>query len=392
MKKKVAFLFVVLSFKISAQIAITEVYHDSPFIERLNQSPSLAHLGEFIELFNYTTEDIDITGWRLTDQETSYTIPQGTVIRSNDFIIIARRVNGISGYFFGAFPSERFGNERKVLYQDKIILNNYKENVKLYSNHLAGQKLKGYHLIDRVEWLCEEEDCEINPYYINKELKTVWQGEFDTDFSFYLPSYQRTNASNLKSSKIFENALTTTPFKLNFQVELENLEDLEAVKEILIKNHESLNSNDIANRVKVSVCSKDINSISSESVSDTYIEEICFSYDDAGNQDKVFYCDDDSGDSIENGVLISIEEIANRIYVSPNPTTSNVNISWEQEVNSLIADITVAPMNGTTLNISVNTSGSNAASFNLSAYPNGFYAVRFILNSHQVITKTVIKI
>jgi hypothetical protein len=391
-KRGLFFLFAILSFSLSAQIAITEVYYDSPFIERIHQSPDYAHLGEFIELYNYTTKDIDITGWRLSDGETSYFLPQETIIKSNDFIIIARKVKGINNYFFGAFPRERSGNERKVFYQDKIILNNYKESVRLYSNYLAGQKLKRYHLIDKVEWFCEEENCDINPYYLNKELKTIFQGEFDTDFSFYLPSYQRTEASKLKSFKKFQNTNIATPFKLNFQVKLEKLENLDNVKEILIKNHESLNSNDIAKRIITTTCNRDINSISSQSVSDSYVEEICFSYDTAGNQDSIFYCEDGKDDTTVDDIVISLEEIANRIYVSPNPTTGVVNISWEQEVNNLIAGITVSPMNGSSLDIPVTILSSNSAQFNLTTYSDGFYAVRFVLNSNQTITKTVIKI
>ena len=114
MKKEILLFFLLsLSLSLNAQIAITEVYYDTPFIERYNKN-SKAHLGEFIELFNYSSKDIDISGWRLSDNMTSYYFPNGTKIKSNDFLIIAKKISS-SSYFFDLFPNEKSGNENKVL-------------------------------------------------------------------------------------------------------------------------------------------------------------------------------------------------------------------------------------------------------------------------------------
>ncbi|MFU8812535.1 MAG: lamin tail domain-containing protein [Balneolaceae bacterium] len=42
---------------------------------------------EFVELFNTTENNIDLSGWTLSDASGSATIPQGTALRGNDFIV-----------------------------------------------------------------------------------------------------------------------------------------------------------------------------------------------------------------------------------------------------------------------------------------------------------------
>ena len=141
-------IIMTISFSNHAQIAITEVYYDTPIIER-QELNSVAHLGEFIELFNYSTEDIDVSGWKLTDNSGGYYIPQGTIIASNDYLIIARRYAS-DDYFFELFPDEEDGNENKVLYQSGIVMNNYRDWIILSANKLAGQTLKRYYTISIV--------------------------------------------------------------------------------------------------------------------------------------------------------------------------------------------------------------------------------------------------
>lgn len=60
-----------------------------------------------IELFNPNTEDIDISGWKLSDKLTlplSYTFPAGTVIKGNSYLVLAQGQIGADGLVSAGNP------------------------------------------------------------------------------------------------------------------------------------------------------------------------------------------------------------------------------------------------------------------------------------------------
>jgi hypothetical protein len=71
---------------------------------------------EFVELYNRTPENYDLSGWTFSDATSSTTIPDGTIIRGNSYLILtdseistdgnslAKQLNGNSVYLSG-FPS-----------------------------------------------------------------------------------------------------------------------------------------------------------------------------------------------------------------------------------------------------------------------------------------------
>ncbi len=410
--RKIYFLLIIvtISFSNYAQIAITEVYYDTPIIERLERS-SMAHLGEFIELFNYSTEDINISGWRLSDNSGSYIIPQGTIIASNDYLIVARRYLS-EYYFFDLFPNEEAGNENKVLYQSSLVMNNYRDFIKLSTKRIVGQTLKRYYTISKVIWSCGGGiPCDRNPINPTAMENSSNSIPYNTEFNYYVPSLQKFHDQDLTdiSQSLSSSVLIATPFNLNFTPELLDIEDIQHVDNILTQNYYSLTVDERVDYYVNMDCDNSIAIVSSGTVSDTYIEDQCFYFDTAGNQEQNTLCPEnensDSGSSTDTTDTtdntnttdtaedLSLEEIANKIYVMPNPTSGLITISWEDEISNVITQIVITPMSGAYFEIPVSfSSGSNSASSNLSPYSTGMYVVRFTLNSGEVVTKTIIKI
>lgn len=64
-------------------IAINEINYNSP-------SDTLT-TGDWLELFNYGTEDVDLSGWTLKDANdfNGYSFPQGTTLKKGEYIVVA---------------------------------------------------------------------------------------------------------------------------------------------------------------------------------------------------------------------------------------------------------------------------------------------------------------
>lgn len=81
----------------TSTVVIAEVMYDHPFYD--NETVKTGHEGEFISLYNYDEEDVDISGWRIeiTDMMVSpqkqylYTIPANTILPESGMAIIASR-------------------------------------------------------------------------------------------------------------------------------------------------------------------------------------------------------------------------------------------------------------------------------------------------------------
>ena len=77
------FFIIILS---NAQVKISEVYFDSNFDEGIGSNDH--HYGEFIELYNRSNQSIDLSNWILTDNVGGMSLPQGTIIEPQGFIVI----------------------------------------------------------------------------------------------------------------------------------------------------------------------------------------------------------------------------------------------------------------------------------------------------------------
>ena len=75
-------------------VLISEVFYDTP--GRDNQE-------EWIELYNPTSSTVDLSGWTLSDNTKTYTIPSGTIINPGSYLVIARNKNGFFN-LYGFYP------------------------------------------------------------------------------------------------------------------------------------------------------------------------------------------------------------------------------------------------------------------------------------------------
>ncbi|MDE5574955.1 MAG: lamin tail domain-containing protein [Bacteroidales bacterium] len=118
-------------------VVIAEVLYDSP----LAYSVSTVHEGEFISLYNYEEEDVNIGGWRvqvtdLTSTQKSiatYTIPANTVLPAFSLAVIApRRSNSTFdvGAFYGSEDSDSSGNI--TLYTQKLVFPDTRSLIRIY--------------------------------------------------------------------------------------------------------------------------------------------------------------------------------------------------------------------------------------------------------------------
>lgn len=136
MKKKNNLLFIIVICLLSVssikaqdtygKVAISEVYFDTYMVEK--QGYANHHAGEFIELYNSSNEDINISGWKIEDNVTSFTIPNNTIIRSGRFKVIT--FTATKSLFIQLFP-EAAGHESDIILQNTFLLNNNIEKIHL---------------------------------------------------------------------------------------------------------------------------------------------------------------------------------------------------------------------------------------------------------------------
>ncbi len=69
----------------TSHVLISEVFYDTPGRDSKE---------EWIELYNPTNSAVDLSGWTLSDNRKTYTIPSGTIIAAGAYIVIARNQNG----------------------------------------------------------------------------------------------------------------------------------------------------------------------------------------------------------------------------------------------------------------------------------------------------------
>ena len=108
------------------KVAISEVYFDTYVVEK--QGFANHHAGEFIELYNSSIEDINISGWKIEDNINSFTIPNNTIIRSGNFKVIT--FTATKSLFVQLFP-EAAGHEADIILQSNFLLNNNIEKIHL---------------------------------------------------------------------------------------------------------------------------------------------------------------------------------------------------------------------------------------------------------------------
>ncbi|GHT17579.1 hypothetical protein FACS189429_1950 [Bacteroidia bacterium] len=110
-------------------VIISEVFYDTPLNEDMRTNSYNHHNGEFIELYNPTVENIDISGWWIKDNGPGFTFPQNTTIYSKGTVIIAFSMSE-TGFelknLFSNIPANT-----QIFYQNVMWLQNDGEKITL---------------------------------------------------------------------------------------------------------------------------------------------------------------------------------------------------------------------------------------------------------------------
>ena len=118
-------------------VVIAEVLYDSPFAF----SESTLSKGEFVSLYNYEEDDVNIGGWRVqvtdlmnsTQNTYTYTIPNNTILPAFSLAVIASRCAGSTfdiGVFYGSEDSDERGNI--TLYTQDLVFPNTRSLIQIY--------------------------------------------------------------------------------------------------------------------------------------------------------------------------------------------------------------------------------------------------------------------
>lgn len=382
-------LFSLSSFSAYSQVAITEVYYDTPYYEKYyGQSTNGAHhLGEYIELYNYTTEDITLNGWAITDIASKYTFPSDLVIPSESFIVIAYRDLYIApdtdDYFATFFPSTE-GMESQIRYQGDMMLRNNMEYLTLRMGMVRGTNLKGYP-VQTMHW------TQSNP------MSNEDPGNADpSNVNFYLPSLHLTPSGTFASS-------IATPLSAGYVPPTQDLEAVSSYVNAVNLVYSNLTWEEYSRAILQATCNLVIPSIEQSSPQDHSTLKKCFTYDISGNYESTQTCveqqnrqaetDSVAVDSTDEGYSAEeLEDIGSHIVLYPNPTSTIVNISWDASISGKISDIQVFSTSGVYVFSATISSSQLSVAVDLSSQPSGIYLVDFILDSSQQITRNIIKL
>ena len=74
---------------LAGNVIINEVEINPPGSDSRSTSAASSNVNEFVELYNPTDSDIDVSGWQLVPSKSwkSYTIPSGSLIEPNDHVV-----------------------------------------------------------------------------------------------------------------------------------------------------------------------------------------------------------------------------------------------------------------------------------------------------------------
>jgi hypothetical protein len=383
----------------TAQIAITEVYYNTPYSESKKRIPSSNtsnkysehHLGEFIELYNYTTEDIPLNGWYLRDNAGVYYFPADAVIKSGDFLLVAYKPFDSQYLYFPKFFPNTKGQETKILYQFRLVLNNLGEKVKLFTsgNGLLKDVLPKDKPplstvlidVDKVQW----ENTGLLPSNYDKK-SSIGDG---STANYNINSLQRSGENSYNENN------KTNPLTALYKPAMVNYQDVPLVKNFRRNNYARLTWSQYVDRILKNTCNYPV-PITEQSNSSYVLTTTkqCFKHDAAGNMDVKENCSSTTTSTTSSAANLQNdpEQIKNRIKIYPNPVSSLVTLTWDNEVNNLISQMKIVALNGAyTVSVPKNASGYTFTA-DLTLQPKGIYVLIITLNSGQTLSKSIVKI
>ncbi len=375
-------LFFTFFSRVNSQIAITEIYYNTPYNESLkytslnpNPNPNITkrtaehHRGEFIELYNYSDTDINLSGWYLRDLVGTYWLPN-RVLKSGEFLVVAYGKQPQEDYFPTFFNTTQ-GKENQIIYQNAILLRNKAELVVVGTDAYNGQMpIKS----DFMYW----------NNYSNPSTNFI-PNSWENSNNFYgVNSFQWVGVENYTEA-------TPNPLDATTKPPITSLKDI--LSPYYYENYSSLNWSENVLNITNNTCPTTI-AKEEQIPSGTYESgNKCFSYDLAGNIVDILDCTTSTPNTPPSNSLTDdeLENIRASITVAPNPTSSNVNIYWNGVVLNKVYNLQVYSSSGVSVFNFSPSAGVNSASFSLQGQLPGTYIAKFTLNTGQVVTKNILK-
>ncbi len=384
----------------TAQIAITEVYYDTPYFEGVHHIGHKTHLGEYIELYNHSTEDISLNGWFLSDNYSSFYLPKDRILKFGEFLIVAyKELPGDEDYFTKFFPTTQ-GQESRIIYQSNLILNNFKDDVKLYAPINKDQYQETALLpavVDKVEWADPEymKDTWNRDYILTHGKFTSKSAEGDgSSVDYYLTSLQKTESPQENYYKNNYNEQNkANPLSALYKPATVKYEEAPGIINGYKDSYALITWAWYVSQLLNNTCSYDIPVL--EQSHSQYVltsTEQCFGHDTAGNISSKGCLLGSQSSTSTSSLQDNPELIKNRIQVYPNPTSSLVTITWDNEVDSLIAQMRIISLSAAfDITVPKNVTGYTYSA-DLTLQPAGIYILSVTLTSGQTISKNIIKL
>lgn len=371
-------LFSIFFSHVNSQIAITEIYYNTPYNESLkytslnpNPDQNIAtrtaehHRGEFIELYNYSDTDISLSGWYLRDYVGTYWLPD-RILKSGEFLVVAYGKQPQEDYFPSFFNTTQ-GKESQIIYQNVILLRNKNEKVILGCEAFKGQM----------------------PITSNS---FEWNFGSNPSTNFIYNSWE--NSSNFYSvESVHYGNYETTPDPLSETNKPAMTPLLDIITPLYYQYYSTLNWSENVLNITNNTCPITIVKEEQTPSGNFTSGNKCFSYDIAGNLIDSQDCVANTQNNPPASSLTEdeLENIKASITVAPNPTSSNVNIYWNGAALNKIYNLQIYSSSGISIfNFSPST-GVNSASFSLQGQLTGTYIANFTLNTGQVVTKNILK-
>ena len=175
------FLFITGLLAQNSTVVIAEVLYDSPFAF----SESSLNKGEFISLYNYEEDDVNIGGWRVqitdlmnsTQNTYTYTIPNNTILPAFSLAVIASRCAGSTfniGDFYSSEDSDESGNI--TLYTQDLVFPNTRSLIQIYdAQNNIQDELRYDGNTDSLpgETLLRAYNGDVNPFLLGDRLVSI---------------------------------------------------------------------------------------------------------------------------------------------------------------------------------------------------------------------------
>ncbi|MDR6405865.1 MULTISPECIES: lamin tail domain-containing protein [Chryseobacterium] len=387
---------------ISSQLLITEVYVNTPFNEKLwfekkeNGIPTgeflLAnkhHRGEFIEIYNYSDKDVHLQNWFIQDYIGVFWLPADKIIKPGQFLVIAYSTLQTQPPYLTEFPAlfpTTVGKDDQIILQDRIILRNKHENLKLgYSFNGFASLIKS-----EVKWEYQEEP----PTNFTADVWTTPDVFYTVKSIQYNPNG---NQSGINDGDYYNNyKATPNPLEATYKPPTQSYESL--VLNDYQNNYAYLDWTDNVSDLVDKKCDILIDKVSQPpNSSDLTNYKNCFSYDEMGNMTIISNCDGAGSEpTLPNGYSVDeLEAIKNSILISPNPTKAsdsyNVTITWSGPAMNKINNIQIFNSVGSPVYGFAPATGITTTTFNLQNQLPGSFIANFVLTTGQVISKNILK-